>query len=324
MTVLALQTADLQDLTRWTSHGANVAISNTWARTGTYSFRLPDSYPVSQTIPQSSAIFTRSAHLITGVSTISSFIYYRQGSTPVVTVVFNTVGGTIVVKRGDSSGTTLGSIACISADVPFCLEVHCAIHATTGRVTLKLNGNTVLDLENQNTLGGGTGVIDNVYWTHYSGGYTYLDDICIRDDTWPGQHGIYVKAVNGAGDNAGWTASAGTPTDCVSDIPADFTDYISADASVADTKHDFATAALPITPSSVGAAGVVIKGKLDSAGSGKIRAYAKSGASYGTGTDVGLDVAAAWVDHYLTADPAGGTWNAATIDALKIGVETRT
>lgn len=326
MTIEFLDSPNLRTTSRWTAT-TSVTLSTAQARSGTYSYLLGTSGTLNKTIPTRTDHYFRAALYIPASNGSYNFIQAREGATTHIVLEF-AVSGVINVRFGGTNGTIIGTSAAGSypRDAWFACEGYIKVANAGGDVQVKINGVSVaLNLTTDDTQNGGTANWNAFVVSVSTSGQTmYVDDICIRDDTWPGQHGVYVKPVSGAGDNAGWTASAGTPTACVSDIPPDYTDYIYADASVAGTLHDFATTALAVTPVSLGAVGVVAMAKLDSAGSGKVRSYGKLSTNYTQGSDVALDTTGGWADCYMTAKPGGGAWTVTDVDNLKVGVETRT
>ena len=323
MTVERLITADMPNALGEFSAYTSVDLSSTQARTGTKSFLLnheSDTFTIAMTAA-AAKYYRMCLYIATaGASEPALLISARESTTVHVQIVWSPSTGKLSARRGT---TLLGTgTAVLSINTWYCIEVYYSVHDSTGAVTVKVNGTTDIALTNQDTKNGGTtGQPDNLKVTFdYVGNVAYyFDDLCISD-AWPGQHGIYVLLPTGAGSSAGWAASAGDAYACVNDD--DFTDYISDDTT--SDKHDFALADLSITPDSLGAVQAVAVAKLNAAGSGSMRVYIDSAGTAGNGADVGLSTSAQNVRAVFALDPNGSAaWAAAAINALKLGVESR-
>lgn len=325
MGVVFMATADQGDVVMWTDPGT-VAVSNTVARTGTYSFRGGSTAVCHKTMPARADNYLKAALLCSASSGQTSEIRFRESTTAHITVLFNFSSGAITVYRGTNAGTQLATTAAsLMLNTWYCVEIYAKTHDSTGAFTLKVNGATLSDLTltNADTRNGSTtGNADNIQF--YSGGtYTYWDDIVIRDDTWPGTGGIYVLVPTGAGSLANWTASAGSAYQCVDELPASYADYISTDAATLNTKHDLAFGNMTGTFDSIPVVGVYISAKLDAAGSGNVRPYADSNGTTSSGTALALSTSAQVTAHYMALNPDGSAaWTKAAVDALIAGVET--
>jgi hypothetical protein len=327
MGILTLATADAQDVTQLAGY-ANASRSSSYARTGTYSYSL--SYVsaeyawVRQTFPNANPIYVRWALFVDGnFETVYQTVFKaaEAGADHVILKLYaagyQVLRGTTVLKSGSYS---------FNQRTWYCIEMYVYVHDTNGAWELRINGSSVDSQSGVGTRNGATGVISQVTFFNPVGGFTanYIDDIVVRDDTWPGQGGLYVLVPNGAGDNAGWTASAGQPYECVDELPPTFTDYIYTDGGVSGTKHDFNFSNLPINPSSIASVSVLAWARLAAAGSGTVRAYAISGSTTQNGDSKTLDTSGIWVPLHMLTDPNTGlAWTKSSVDALKAGIETQ-
>ena len=89
--------------------------------------------------------------------------------------------GTIRVRR---NGTLLGSSAggAFVVGTWYSLQIEIVISDTVGRVSVYLDGTQVVNLTSQDTKNGGTGVVNNIYFSGGSGaiGGRY-DDMIVQD-----------------------------------------------------------------------------------------------------------------------------------------------
>lgn len=326
MGVQALMSGDVGDYGQWTTVGYVYNSMTDCAHTGLRSFAMGYSgQPGTHTksVPGSLTKFVRVA--------------WRCNVNRSFTLGFGEVGIThcqVVLDAPNSrligynaAGGVAGIVNFPSRPVGswFVLEVKAVIaNGTDGILQAKLDGQLILDLSGLDTANNGTPTCSILTFTGGDG--SFIDDICIRDDAWPGQHGIYVLKPNGAGSNSAWTPSAGTAVVCVNEAPPEYvTDYLYADGGTPGTKHDFAIAALPISPSSLGAVGIIVNAKLHAAGSGNIRAYGISDSVESDGEDKAQGTSPTYAECLMTVDPSGGgAWTAARVNALLPGVETRT
>lgn len=305
----------------------HVARSNTWARTGSYSFKIEEPTYVTQsayaTLPVSSAAtkYVAFGVYLDTASANSYWMAFREGSTYHVTLVFNTLTMTLEARLGNNTGTLLAS-ASMSA-VQF-VDCYIYVHDSAGRVVVKDSAGTELIDYTGDTQNAGTGVIDLLRWNSYGvDNIMYVDDIAVRTDDYCGSGGNYALTVSGAGANTVWAASTGDNYACVDEIPATLTDYVSTDVSVNGTKDNYAATALPITASSIAVVAVYALAQLDEAGSGSIRTTIKSSTSYGNGATTNLDTTAIWVKGFFDTDPAtSAAWVQENLDDAQPGIET--
>ena len=262
---------------------------------------------------------------------VNACISFKEGTivhaTVLVTYNVDTTLATIKVYQGTTAGLLVGTYTGgPSLLVWHCIEIYCKSDNSAGMITVKLDGVERLALENLDTNNAGTSVIDSVTFGNTTATGPYYDDVVIRDDIWPGVGSVYALVPIGVGANAGFTASAGNPFQCVDEIPPTYTDYISKDASVLNTKHDFALTQLTGTYIAIRAVAVLARAKLDASGTGGVRATAISGATTVNGTAQALTVTDQLLPQiYMAVNPAAGTpvWDKTSINALLAGVETQ-
>lgn len=319
MGILYMNTADVGDTSRFAGVQGTVDVVSTTARTGTRSFRLAGSRGVSTTAPATG--YVKWGWMADEVKAIDWRFYLKSGSSSAqLTVTHNTFGGVASVWRGAENTTLLFSASGISMNTWYLYELYYVIHDTSGVATLRLNGVQVGTFSGD-TRASGSADVDTVQW-YSNASYMYLDDIVIRDDTWPGVGGVHVQVPNAAGDLSAWTPSAGNDYDCVNDVPADFTDYLKTNASVVNTKHLLNLANLPRAADSVAGVAVCARAQLDAVGAGTMRTTMKYNGVTANGPTVGLSSSPLWVDYYRTTDPEDNAWTSTSVDGLQAGIET--
>ncbi len=324
-----LVTADWHNIDVFSAYaGTTVERTNLQARTGTYSFRITG---VSNSWLQMSVASSATKYLGAGFYAATAqdnghSFAFREGTTNHVTVVFNSQAGQIEARRGTRTGTLLGSGGSIATGKWYFVGIKVVVHDTAGSVQVLLDGVEIINLTDVDTRNGATGVIDNIRLDNYTGNgnYLYLDDIKVRDDAIPGVGGVTVYLPAAAGDDAGWTASAGDPWQCVDEVPASYTDYISADVETLNTKATFVHGGLAESSyRSIDCVCVAAAGKLSASGSGSVRTIIKSGSSYANGPSRAMSTDTRYAHLFQMTNPdGGGAWTKSAVNAAQPGVET--
>lgn len=231
-----------------------------------------------------------------------------------------------------SPDTTFGTTS-ITLNAWNVIEMYLYLHATAGRVVVRINGidtainytgKTIYNVVNSEAQyfivkPASNSATDPVLAPIY-----YVDDIMIRDDTWCGTGVIELCNVNGnvAGEQD-WTPSAGNAFDCVSDVPADWSDYISTPTATPGNLSLFTVNPLIYEPTAITAVGVIAYAKTDLPGPAAAKIALKSGsAAVQYGALKGLVTDPQKIQSFHTTNPdGGGAWNRAAVEALKIGIE---
>jgi len=259
MAVIAMATADLNDLSVWDASGGSPSISSAGgARTGTNTYR-------NSTVGGYFQKFIASASEIYGRLALNTSADYwvrlRNGST---TITQLTIGlQALAVYRGIQTGTLLTQVAdtCQTWD---CYEFYVKVHSSTGIWQVKKNGQLLLDASNLNT---GTGTFDNIMFYTSANVVHYLDDILVDDANWPGLGGIEVLRPNGAGTHQDWDDSDYEKVNADNDST-----YIASDAEVSE-RVSFTLPALAGDRKTPKAVGLFTKSRLSGAGAGTIEPY---------------------------------------------------
>lgn len=323
MTIWHMDTADAGTTARW-SAVQGTSISSTTARTGTYSYyQLGNTGKLDKSFGgSSSTMYTKHGDYFPyGEDNLYKLLFY-EGSTVHLAIRFQVASGHVAAWRADA--TSLGSVyAGVITNQWLCFETKVVVDDSSGVVQIKVDGDLVLDLSSQDTRNGGSGYVDRVVW-HYNSGASrqrYLDDLVIRDDTWPGLGGVLVIPVDSAGDSTQWTPSTGSNYECVDEIPATYTDYVSTAGTNIGYLDLYNLESLPAGVTNVNGVGVVSLAKLNDTGVGFIRHNMKYSGTTVNGASTALSTVDKYPAYYRTTDPTDSAWTVAAFNALQIGQE---
>ena len=261
---------------------------------------------------------------------ILPIITYRDGTTDQISLRWDAGSGTLSFLRGNfSSGTVLGtSVATIAAGGWHHLEIVSTIDPSAGTATVYLDGVSVLTITGVNTRASANASVNNLYLgsmtaiVSYTNSGVYYDDLVLADASGgQGQIGaVSVQALipTGAGAHTDWTASAGANYACVVSPANGDTDYVS--TGTANAIDTYAMSDLAVS-GTVLAVAVSIDARDDGGGAGPITPVLRiAGADYlGTSTAIGSSYGV--VSSVWSANPAGGGWDVAAVNALEAGVK---
>lgn len=315
MTTLAMATADVRDLSLVTISGS-VTLSSTQARTGSYSYRLSGNTYMNVPYAANATIYARIALYLT-VGNIA-YIYFKDGTTNHITLYITQTGVLNVYRSTNTLLYQYSNVVNFGAWNVF--EFKLTVNDSTGALTIKLNGGTIVEATNIDTRNGANAQTDNITISAdaSSAGYIYADDIVVDNAAFPGLGGIVVLSPTGNGTYTSWTNDYTYVDD---NPPDDDTSYIYTDATVTGTKENFTCDDLPTGFASVPRIGLVTKAKLDGAGAGNIKNTLRSGGSDYEGSSVALSTSYTWAKSYWDTDPAdAGAWSKTKVDALEVGV----
>jgi hypothetical protein len=219
----------------------------------------------------------------------------------------------------------------------YVIEVYVLIHASTGKVQVKVDGVTPLDIDFTGDTTTFTYTPNDIRYvalaksnaTGYitAGCYGHYDDFAVNDITgtanasWCGRGGIEALVTTGAGASTDLTPSTGNNWDCVDEIPASDADYVSGD--VIDD-YDAYEMSNPIYTGGVTAVCAWIRGSLSEAGAGSVAPVIRVGAGESTGADIGLDTTWRLVKAIYDVNPINSqTWTISNLNDLQLGVKVR-
>jgi hypothetical protein len=238
--------------------------------------------------------------------------------------------GTVqAIARGTVLATSAGTV---SFNAWHYWEVKYVLHDSTGSITVKCDGATVVTITGADTKNGGTlAVINDVYFGSTANHGFYLDDMYINDgsgssdnDFW-GDIAIKTCVPTGAGNSTGLTPSTGSNWSCVDEAlnaAPNTSDYCG--SPTPGTKDTYAMTDLSGTvPSIKGISANVYAAKSD-AGAISGRRLLRAGGTDYAGPDLTLSASYQWFPENVILNPATGVaWTKADIDALEPGYEVR-
>jgi len=265
-----------------------------------------------------------------------------------VTALHLTVESTVVngsnsctVQALRSGTTPIGTTFLLPLNIWFYLEIKVKVHSTLGTVEVRMDGVTMLNLTNQNTRNGGTGIINSIYQSAAGGNpslnYTItIDDYYLLNSAGSAPFNDFLGDVTidhtqpSSNDTVAWTPSAGANWDCVSDAIATtlpvVSDYVSSlTQDQADLYNIAASSA--IAPGTVlGVASYAYADKIDSG----YRTIALTHDLSGTlvqSADLPLRYSLNGGPQYLRylreLAPDGAAWSITKRNSLKIGIKAR-
>lgn len=157
-----------------------------------------------------------------------------------------TAAGKLQVFRGTTGGTLLGSESgtSIAVNTWYFLELKAVLHDSTGAITLRVDGSSVITLTSQDTKNAGTGsVYDGIGFTGNANA-NYIDDLYLCNGAGSafndllGDVKVQTLYPSGAGNSTNLTPSTGSNYQAVDDATGNTSDYVS--SSVATTKDTYA------------------------------------------------------------------------------------
>ena len=269
MAIINLSGAETGDFAECSGSAGTVSVQGTVKRTGSYAYRAnptgdTNSYWYFQTYDQYgrhndgvkyAAVWVRFyLRIDTAPSSGTEGIVFRLGLTQIAVRLVND-GGSLKLRLYDSAGSLLGTgSAVLTTGTWYRVEVAWA-KGEDAAYELRIDGNTqVSGSGNLGTTDAAAFYFGRLFVTGATTTDLYIDDICIRDDTWPGAGEIKMLSPSGAGAASDWSASAGNAFECVDELsPNGDDDYISVVDPAGATEHHFA---LP-DAASAGIAGTV-------------------------------------------------------------------
>lgn len=316
---------------RWGSTHANFIVDPAWGRNGAGVRVYPNNWDGWST------------PVWTGVSTIVLGCYYRvEGTGGNSQADFSFREGTATtnshiavrhiasnrsfdVWRGPSLGTLLGQTAdnVYNVGAWHHLEIKVVIHDTTGSVEIRLDGATILNLTNQDTRNGGTGVVDRVYGGTNSGAPYNMDSLYINDTDFLGPCVVEAIKPNAAGNYTQLTPSAGANYLTVDDAPNPDDDSTYVSSGTATNKDTYAHGDLTAdTSAAVYAVQIGTIARHEGAG-GTYRQMHRRSTTDSFGPAHTPPASYGWDGHIWDQDPAAGpgAWTVANVNASEFGVE---
>lgn len=238
--------------------------------------------------------------------------------------------GIVSVGSGYSSGsltTTFGSsnAGVLSINTWCYIEIKVSFHASAGAVEVKVNGESVISVTNQNTLAG-LASISGMNLSNNTSTGAYFDDLYICDTTgtvnndFLGPISVYTlfPSANGTTNNFSVTGAASNYLAVNSAVP-DTATYVS--SSNTNDKDLYAMSDLPITPSAV--QGVMVKARSQKQDNGprNQQLLIRTSATEATSSNMTATFGS-WVNTQAVFEKqADGTtaWDGAAVNAMEVG-----
>lgn len=328
-------TAETQFTGDFLTEGATAAvISNTKAKTGTYSYRhQTTTNPTGLAIPASDQI--RAGywlnHLGIPAGAQGWLLRWIQGST--LNGFYWDEDDTLV--RLSLNGSNVASVSLGGSNInrnDTWMHIGVNVYANaSGFATLYVDGLQVL------TYSGNTaGNIDTVYFGGRIGGGSgwgvsaYFDDFYVdtatgESDVAPPSKRFLFSLVNAAGTNAQWTPSAGSNFQNVDDSGAPDGDTTYNKAASAALKDTFNTTNITVPADHVIRAAIplAIVKRTDTGVASQIRLHSYDGATYQNGSDQTPSGSYNTLWERQTLQPDSSAWNETDFNAMEFGLESR-
>lgn len=309
---------------KWTNNGGISLVSG---RFGGKGLELGNSAGNGVSGPLDSAVANLTFHcglyIVNGMTVATSrMVRFYSGATEMCALSV-TPSGEIVAYR---SATELGrsAVGVLAFDAWVSLAWELVIHATTGRFTVYIDGNQVLNLTNVNTRNGTPTTVDKITPTLSAnlGGSAKvrIDDIYVIDSATrlTNHPRIVSQPVTGDGATLNYTPSTGTSHYAVVDeIPASAADYLSA-STVGDV-DELTLAALSSTPLSIEEVCVVGYLQKTDATTRSMALGVKSGGTTSDGPNYALNSTGLRHERPIATDPnTAAAWSASGVNSLTL------
>lgn len=315
LSTIYINSADIGDTSLF-DDVSGAAVSSTYARTGSKSFKLNGTDYLQADLTSSATKYSKFGLLITATPASDALLCAWQETGTEHVSLYLTDKRTLQMRQG--STIIQASPTTLEEDTWYCIEAKIVVHTTTGRFQVRIDGVDDMAAIGINTDDDVDGVINEVRFEAPVDD-TYIDDIVVREDQWCGVGGVYVIVPTAAGTVEEWT---GAYTD-VDDLPPSFTDYITATAE-SGVDQVFRHGELA-GDYDIGIVGVFAKGRLDSAAVDTVfRALARTDTTDHQGDAQVLDTIGVYARVLMTTNPDGSVaWTThAANNALQIGART--
>lgn len=319
-------------------NAAQVTVSTTVARTGTYSLRITDdgssyaiySFPASLTQCRTSFHFQHT-NLVNSTNDPRIFTLRATGT---ITVSIGWNGASFIAYVGGTAVATVAYSPFAAFDTWFHISVDVKI-AAAGWIRLYVDGVQVIAFAGDTDNGAVNfnnacyGQTDGDSWLN--GSLTYYDDIYIDDTTGEVAASLAPDSrfelitPNGNGDYAQWSGSDGNSTDnylLVDDIPHDSdTTYIQTDVVTEMDAVNMTTFTVPSGWSVVAVIPLAVAKKDNALGTLDLQLFTRIGSTDQLSGDKVLPTDYAIIRDRHTSIPGGGAWTQSDVSAVEIGVK---
>jgi hypothetical protein len=312
----------------WTPGNACVTGTSPTPRFGTGRWGGVNNGIVKMLIPASAQIFAGFSMANTyndGAVRPYISLYGDGGTTAHLTV--GLTNSALILYRGGAGATIIGQYNFnVIANVFYNIEIGATINATTGTVTVRMNGVNVITFTG-NTKNGGTNTTIDAFVIGANGGMTnVIDDLYICDNTGSAPNNTFLGDVriqtvvpSGAGSSTQFTPSTGANYTTVDELPYSATDYVQ--DAVSGHRDTYAMGDLPSVGTIYGVQNNVVAKKTD-ASAISLKPAIKSGASVYYGGTTSLPVSDITLTDLRSVDPnTSAAWTLGSVNALEAGFE---
>ncbi len=317
--------------------GGSVSLSNTVARTGTYSLHLHRSNLAGGLVEARFPIGAQSFTCGVGggfympnlpSSSVTAGIQFRDtGNNPLLTLLFQS-DGSICAKKGGVGGTVVDITDSILTAATFNhIECKATFDTVAGYVEIRVNGVTKMQIGSLD-LGAAAAATCAFSLYDFSLDDLFIDDVFAWDDTGTDNNSfmgaqriltIFPTADTAQADFS--VVGAGSGHAAISDNPPDDdTSYIT--SATVNNKSDFELDTLP--PEVVAIAGVFVpaRARIDAAGIGNLKMSLVSSGDVLAGSDVPLTPSYSYYRNTFERDPhTSAPWTKTGLEAALLRVE---
>lgn len=258
----------------------------------------------------------------------AAFVQFLDGTTEHWSLYGNGAGGGIIAKNG--AGTTLGTSAAgvLAAGTFAYVEIKHTINNSTGSVTVKVNGVTVISVTGVDTQNTGNATSDGFQLTNIGASSAmFVDDLYVCDTTgsynndFLGPIQVQCLKPSGAGNSTQWTPDSGSNYARVNEAhPDDDTSYVA--ANTVGNKDTYALGNLASTGVSVLGTQRIMRARVDTTGSHGIKDVQRIGGTDYEGAE--KTVSSTSYGYYYDIDevsPATGVaYTPTEINAMELGI----
>lgn len=312
LSTIYINSADIGDTSLFDDVEGAV-ISTSYARTGTYSFKLAGGDSLQANLTSSATKYTKFGLLVTDAPSDNHLLVaWQETGTEHVSLYLTK---DLQLQMLQSERIIQTSPTTLETERWYCVESKIVVHDTIGRFQVRIDGVDDMTAIGINTDDGVGGTINEIRFESPVDD-TYIDDIVVREDQWCGAGGVYVVVPAAAGQADEWSGSYAD----VNELPPSFADYIS--VTPGDNKATFRHQGLTIDYAQMPIVGVFAKARLDAAADVLAYAAAFSNEEFATGGAQDLDETGVYARLLMTTNPDGSAvWTAAAVGAMEIGIK---
>ena len=247
---------------------------------------------------------------------------FSKGTTKICGIYVNP-SGFLVARIGDTDVAT-GTKLILTNTITYRIEVYFKMDDSVGRVIVKVDD--IIDIDfTGDTKPGADADFDRLGLGTVFGANGYFDDVVLDDSGWVGITEIVGLKPSGAGNSTQWSPSAGSNYQCVDEVPYNDADYVS--ETVAAQKDLFAIEDLASTPDAIKC--VTVTGRVVKDGSptpANVRLVTRTESTDYNGDDEAVPLNnPKFINKMWEINPnTTSAWTESDINALEIGIESRT